>query len=139
VHYCAIAYSTTRIYSTLNCAELFYSVLCSILFCTARFKSLFLLYPSTRTTPFQILPNHPTVLSLPLSTTYRWRAYDTNEGIEVAWNVVKLSRTPPSERKRIKTEVKLLKVMPAPSMRCDTPLSISTAYLPAYISVYVFI
>ena len=40
----------------------------------------------------------------------RWRAYDTNEGIEVAWNVVKLSRTPPSERKRIKTEVKLLKV-----------------------------
>ena len=38
-----------------------------------------------------------------------WRAYDTNEGIEVAWNVVKLSRIPPSERKRIKTEVKLLK------------------------------
>jgi WNK lysine deficient protein kinase len=38
-----------------------------------------------------------------------WRAYDTNEGIEVAWNVVKLSRIPPSERRRIKTEVKLLK------------------------------
>ena len=31
------------------------------------------------------------------------------EGIEVAWNVVKLSRIPPGERKRIKTEVKLLK------------------------------
>jgi WNK lysine deficient protein kinase len=42
----------------------------------------------------------------------RWRAYDTNEGIEVAWNVVKLSRIPPSERKRIKTEVKLLKDIP---------------------------
>ena len=27
----------------------------------------------------------------------------------MAWNVVKLSRIPPSERKRIKTEVKLLK------------------------------
>lgn len=38
-----------------------------------------------------------------------WRAYDTNEGIEVAWNVVKLSRIPPGERKRIKTEVKLLR------------------------------
>lgn len=38
-----------------------------------------------------------------------WRAYDTNDGIEVAWNVVKLSRIPPVERKRIKTEVKLLK------------------------------
>jgi len=38
-----------------------------------------------------------------------FRAYDTNEGIEVAWNVVKLARIPPSERKRIKTEVKLLK------------------------------
>ena len=39
----------------------------------------------------------------------RWRAYDTNDGIEVAWNVVKLARIPPPERKRIKTEVKLLK------------------------------
>lgn len=38
-----------------------------------------------------------------------WRAYDTNEGREVAWNVVKLSRIPPNERKRIKTEVKLLR------------------------------
>lgn len=40
---------------------------------------------------------------------FSWRAYDTNEGIEVAWNVVKLSRVPPNERKRIKTEVKLLR------------------------------
>ncbi len=40
---------------------------------------------------------------------FSWRAYDTLEGIEVAWNVVKLSRIPPGERKRIKTEVKLLK------------------------------
>jgi len=40
---------------------------------------------------------------------FRFRAYDTNNGIEVAWNVVKLNRVPPSERKRIKTEVKLLK------------------------------
>ena len=29
--------------------------------------------------------------------------------MEVAWNVIKLSRIPPNERKRIKTEVKLLK------------------------------
>ncbi len=41
--------------------------------------------------------------------SHRWRAYDTNNGFEVAWNVVKLNRIPPSERKRIKTEVKLLK------------------------------
>ena len=41
--------------------------------------------------------------------THSWRAYDTNEGFEVAWNVVKLSRVPPNERKRIKTEVKLLR------------------------------
>ena len=40
---------------------------------------------------------------------FRFRAYDTNNGIEVAWNVVKLNRVPPNERKRIKTEVKLLK------------------------------
>ena len=39
----------------------------------------------------------------------RWRAVDTDEGVEVAWNVVKLSRIPESERKRIKNEVKLLK------------------------------
>ena len=38
-----------------------------------------------------------------------WRAYDTNEGKEVAWNVVKLSRIPPGERKRVKTELQLLK------------------------------
>jgi WNK lysine deficient protein kinase len=31
------------------------------------------------------------------------------EGVEVAWNVVKLGRIPPGERKRIKTEVKLLR------------------------------
>lgn len=47
---------------------------------------------------------------------YRWRAYDTNEGIEVAWNVIKLSRVPQSERKRIKTEVKLLKDLVHPNV-----------------------
>ena len=45
-----------------------------------------------------------------------WRAYDTNEGIEVAWNVIKLSRVPQSERKRIKTEVKLLKDLEHPNV-----------------------
>lgn len=45
-----------------------------------------------------------------------WRAYDTNEGIEVAWNVIKLSRVPPSERKRIKTEVQLLKDIEHPNI-----------------------
>jgi WNK lysine deficient protein kinase len=46
----------------------------------------------------------------------RWRAYDTIEGIEVAWNVIKLSRVPPNERKRIKTEVKLLKDLEHPNV-----------------------
>ena len=41
--------------------------------------------------------------------SFSWRAYDTSEGREVAWNVVRLNRIPPSERKRIKTEVKLLR------------------------------
>jgi hypothetical protein len=38
VHYCAIPYSTTLIYSTLNCAKAFYFVLCGMLFCIERFK-----------------------------------------------------------------------------------------------------
>lgn len=37
-----------------------------------------------------------------------YRAYDTEEGIEVAWNVVSLSGVPKSERNRIINEVKLL-------------------------------
>lgn len=48
--------------------------------------------------------------------TLSWRAYDTIEGIEVAWNVIKLSRVPPNERKRIKTEVKLLKDLEHPNV-----------------------
>lgn len=38
-----------------------------------------------------------------------WRAYDTREGIEVAWNVIKLKRIPVNDRKRVKNEVLLLK------------------------------
>lgn len=34
----------------------------------------------------------------------------------MAWNVIKLSRVPPSERKRIKTEVKLLKDIEHPNV-----------------------
>ena len=41
--------------------------------------------------------------------TVSWRAFDTDEGIEVAWNVVKLGKLPVSERKRIKNEVIILK------------------------------
>lgn len=37
-----------------------------------------------------------------------YRAYDTVEGIEVAWNVVNLSGTPKSDRNRIVNEVRLL-------------------------------
>jgi WNK lysine deficient protein kinase len=37
-----------------------------------------------------------------------YRAYDTQEGIEVAWNVVNLSGVPKSERNRIVNEVRLL-------------------------------
>lgn len=37
-----------------------------------------------------------------------YRAYDTQEGIEVAWNVVKLSGVPKNERNRIVNEVRLL-------------------------------
>lgn len=45
-----------------------------------------------------------------------WRGYDTIEGIEVAWNVVKLSRVPKNERKRIKIEIKLLKDLEHPNV-----------------------
>ena len=34
----------------------------------------------------------------------------------MAWNVIKLCRVPPSERKRIKTEVKLLKDIEHPNV-----------------------
>ena len=37
-----------------------------------------------------------------------YRAYDTSEGIEVAWNVVKLTGVPKSERQYIVNEVRLL-------------------------------
>ena len=37
-----------------------------------------------------------------------YRAYDTQEGIEVAWNVVNLSGVPKTERNRIVNEVRLL-------------------------------
>ena len=37
-----------------------------------------------------------------------YRAYDTTEGIEVAWNVVNLAGVPKSERNRIVNEVRLL-------------------------------
>jgi len=37
-----------------------------------------------------------------------YRAYDTEEGIEVAWNVVNLSGVPKNERNRIVNEVRLL-------------------------------
>jgi hypothetical protein len=37
-----------------------------------------------------------------------YRAYDTTEGIEVAWNVVQLSGVPKAERNRIVNEVRLL-------------------------------
>ena len=37
-----------------------------------------------------------------------YRAYDTTEGIEVAWNVVNLSGTPKKDRSRIVNEVRLL-------------------------------
>jgi serine/threonine protein kinase len=40
---------------------------------------------------------------------YSWGAHDTNDGIEAVWSVIKLSRTPPIERKRVKTEVELSK------------------------------
>ena len=37
-----------------------------------------------------------------------YRAYDTSEGIEVAWNVVNLTGVPKSERQYIVNEVRLL-------------------------------
>jgi len=37
-----------------------------------------------------------------------YRAYDTTEGIEVAWNVIQLSGVPKNERNRIVNEVRLL-------------------------------
>lgn len=37
-----------------------------------------------------------------------WRAYDSVEGIEVAWNVVNLKTMPPNEKARVINEVRLL-------------------------------
>lgn len=38
-----------------------------------------------------------------------FKGYDNDSGKEVAWNVIKLSRLPPKERKRISEEISLLK------------------------------
>jgi hypothetical protein len=45
-----------------------------------------------------------------------YRAYDTIEGIEVAWNVVKLSGVPKAERVRIVNEVRLLERLHHPNI-----------------------
>ncbi len=45
-----------------------------------------------------------------------YRAYDTIEGIEVAWNVVKLSGVPKAERTRIVNEVRLLERLHHPNI-----------------------
>jgi WNK lysine deficient protein kinase len=45
-----------------------------------------------------------------------YRAYDTTEGIEVAWNVVQLSGVPKSERSRIVNEVRLLERLHHPNI-----------------------
>ena len=66
-----------------------------------------------------LLTHHELILVLILHTTLctaSWRAYDSIEGIEVAWNVVKLSRIPKTERKRIKIEIKLLKGLEHPNV-----------------------
>jgi WNK lysine deficient protein kinase len=45
-----------------------------------------------------------------------YRAYDTTEGIEVAWNVVQLSGVPKSDRNRIVNEVRLLERLHHPNI-----------------------
>jgi WNK lysine deficient protein kinase len=45
-----------------------------------------------------------------------YRAYDTQEGIEVAWNVVQLSGVPKAERNRIVNEVRLLERLHHPNI-----------------------
>ena len=45
-----------------------------------------------------------------------YRAYDTIEGIEVAWNVVKLNGVPKAERVRIVNEVRLLERLHHPNI-----------------------
>ena len=45
-----------------------------------------------------------------------YRAYDTTEGIEVAWNVVQLSGVPKAERNRIVNEVRLLERLHHPNI-----------------------
>lgn len=45
-----------------------------------------------------------------------YRAYDTIEGIEVAWNVVKLGGVPKAERQRIVNEVRLLERLHHPNI-----------------------
>ena len=43
-------------------------------------------------------------------------AFNTEEGIDVAWNTIKLSRVPENERKRIESETKVLSEMSHPSI-----------------------
>ena len=38
-------------------------------------------------------------------------AYDTREGIEVAWNALSIRKLPPQERKRVINEVRLLETL----------------------------
>ena len=45
-----------------------------------------------------------------------YRAYDTTEGIEVAWNVVQLTGVPKAERNRIVNEVRLLERLHHPNI-----------------------
>ncbi|EGR27072.1 mitogen activated protein kinase family protein, putative [Ichthyophthirius multifiliis] len=45
-----------------------------------------------------------------------YRGYDRDSGCEVAWNVLKLQRLPPNERKRILEEITLLKNLHHPNI-----------------------
>jgi len=53
--------------------------------------------------------------------------------MEVAWNIVKMSRLPPSERKRIKTEVKLLRDIEHKNVIKVTPSRASNVFFAMYI------
>ena len=40
-----------------------------------------------------------------------WKGYDTETGIEVAWNALSIRKLPPQERKRVINEVRLLETL----------------------------
>lgn len=51
---------------------------------------------------------YPTIIQNKNATTQVWKAFDTSEGVEVAWNTLCLDEVPRADKKRILNEIKIL-------------------------------